>query len=262
MVELVALVFPAFGLVLLAGGVGLVRKGRFYRRQSERVAETAVTDVGSLQPGTVAVEGIARVDEEAGTVTTALTEEEALVSQSTVTAKESRVTRDTQTTSTETIHEEEQMVPFLVEDETGTVPVDPPAEADLRIDENAKTERNRGVPEKSDLADDPDAAGDGTIPVGDTSRYRDRDRRYSQRAIRPGEEVYVLGEATDRADWDGASVEIGGGEHPERFIVSDEGHEAVERGGTIGVYIAYAIGGFLGFIGLLFLLAGTAALLG
>ena len=38
MVEIVQLLFPGVGVLLLLGGIGLVRKGRYYSRQSKRVA--------------------------------------------------------------------------------------------------------------------------------------------------------------------------------------------------------------------------------
>lgn len=265
MVEVVELVFPLLGVVLLGGGVGLIRKGRFYVEQSERIAETGVTDVGSLQRGTAAVQGTARVLEEAGTVTTELTGEEALVSRSRVsTVDETRDHDgdDVEMRSHSVVHEAEQSVPFLVEDDTGTVRVDPPEEADVRLEENVETVRSGDGPTVADLAEDPDAAVTGTVSVGDTRELRDYRRRYEQAAIVPGEAVYVLGEAVDRADWDGESYELTGGENPRRFVVSDLSREEVRSGGKIGAYLAYAFGGVLGFLGALMLFGGLAAVLG
>lgn len=263
MVEVTQLMFPLLGLVLLGGGVALVRQGREYGRQSERVAETPVSDVDSLRRGTVAVEGTARVDEDAGTVTTALTGEAALVSRSKVTAKQDNDTGDDDgTRSHATIHEERRSVPFLVEDATGTVRVDPPEDGTVRLDGNVETEYSRGVPDASDLAADPEAAADGGISVGDSHQWRDYRRRYEQAAVVPGEDVYVLGEAVDRADWDGGDFEITGGDDPDGFVVSDLSREAVRSGGKVGAYLAYAFGGFLGLLGALMLLGGLSAVLG
>lgn len=263
MVDPVALMFPGVGLVMVVAAVGLVQKGRFYSEQSERIAETEVSDVGSLQRGTVAVEGTARVDGEAGTVTTELTGEEALVSRSEVVAKESHV--DAADPGTEeyrqVLHEARQSVPFRVEDDTGSVRVEPPGEADLRLDENRVTERGKGVPDAADLADDPDAAADGQVSVGGGPDWRDYDRRYEQAAIVPGEDVYVLGEAEDRADWDGGEFAIGGGDSPKHFVVSDEGRARAKSGGKIGAYVAYGMGAFVGFVGALLLVFGSLALL-
>lgn len=263
MVELVNLLFPGFGLVMVAVAAGLIQKGRFYSEQSDRIAETEVSDAGSIQRGTVAVEGAARVDEDAGTVTTELTGEEALVSRSEVVARESYVDATDPGTEEwrEVLHEAQQSVPFRVEDDTGNVRVDPPDEADLRLDENRVTERGKGVPDVADLADDPDAASDGQVPVGGGADWRDYDRRYEQGAIVPGEDVYVLGEAVDRADWDGDDFQIAGGDSPKHFVVSDEGRARAKSGGKIGAYIAYAMGGFVGFVGALLLVFGSLALL-
>lgn len=261
MVQVVQLLFPAFGLLLLGIGVQLVRKGRFYSRQAERVAGTQVTDVGSLEPGTVAVEGTAGVDGDEGTVTTALTGEEALLSRSEVVAKEGHA-GDDGTTGRQQLHEEARSVPFLVDDGTGSVRVDPPGEADVRLDGNTRTAMaGEPVPDVADLADDPDAAASGRVSVGDSPRWTDYRREYEQAAIVPGEDVYVLGQAVDRADWDGPDVEIAGGEHPERFVVSDEGREAVQSGGKIGAYLAYLLGGGAGLLGALLLFGGLAVLL-
>lgn len=263
MVDPVNLLFPGFGLVMVVAAVGLVQKGRFYSKQSERIAETEVSDVESLGEGTVAIEGTARIDESAGTVTTELTGEEALVSKSKVFAKEDHV--DTagpdRDEGRQVLHEARRSVPFRVEDDTGSVRVAPPDEADVRLDENKVIERGRGVPDVADLAEDPDAALDGQVSVGDAPRWKDYDRHYEQAAISPGEEVYVLGEAVDRADWDGNEYEIAGGENPRHFIVSDEGRERAQSGGKIGAYLAYGMGGVFGFVGALLLLFGTLALL-
>lgn len=121
---------------------------------------------------------------------------------------------------------------------------------------------SRRVPDAADLADDADAAAGGKVPVGNAERWRDRERRYEQAAIVPGEEVYVLGEAIDYASTDGPEFEIAGGEHPERVIVSDESREDVQSGGKIGAYLSYAMGGVVGVLGALLLFGGLAAMLG
>ena len=263
MVEPIDLLFPGVGLFMLVAAGSLIRKGRFYSEQSTRIAETEVSEVGSLPSGTVAVEGTARVDEEAGTVTTELTGEEALVSRSEVVAEEDHVDAagPDHDEGRHVLHEGGNSVPFRVEDGTGAVRVDPPDEADVRLDENVVTERGGGVPDVADLADDPDAAAGGQVTVGDAAGWRDYDRRYEQGAIVPGEEVYVLGEADDRTGRDGVDVEITGGGSPGQFIVSDEGRASAKIGGRIGAYIAYAMGAIVGIVGTLLLLGGLSVLL-
>lgn len=262
MVDVALLLFPGLGLAMLVLGGALVQKGRFYSRQAERVAETEVTDVASLERGTVAVEGTARVDEEAGTVATSLTGEEALVSHSKVVARPDHADDDAM--GRRTLHEEQQAVPFRVEDATGSVRVDPPGEADVRLDENVATEFGAGDPDVADLADDAEAAASGAVSVGSAIQPRHKNdyrRRYEQAALTPGEDVYVLGEAVDGAGRDGSDVELLGGDRPEQFVVSDEGREAVQSGGQIGAYLAYAFGGVLGVLGALMLFGGLVAVL-
>lgn len=264
MVEFAQLLFPLFGLLLVAGGVSFVRKGLHYSRKSDRIAETPVSDVESLHRGTVAVQGTARVDEDEGTVTTALTGEEALVSTSKVSTKDADrdpVGESDDMRAHSTIHDETRTVPFLVEDGTGTVRVEPPEEPDVRLDRKIETVRNRRMPEVADLAADPAAATAESITVGDTPQLRDYRRRYEQGAIAPGEEVYVLGEAVSRADWDGSEFAITGGDDPAGFVVSDLSPEEVRTGGKIGAYLAYAFGGLMALLGALLLFGGIATLL-
>ncbi|ELZ13707.1 hypothetical protein C479_02641 [Halovivax asiaticus JCM 14624] len=262
MVDPVALMMPAFGLVMVGAAYGLYDKGRFYRMQSERIANTDVSDIGSIEPGTVAVEGTARVEAGEGTVTTELTGEEALASHSKVIAKEDHVDTagpDDENVERQVLHETSHAVPFRVEDDTGSVLVDTPDEADYRLDENTVIERGRNVPDVADLADDPDAATAERISIGDTHQWLDYERRYEQGSVRPGESVYVLGEAVDRADWDGDDVAIAGGEEPELFILSDVGRAQARRGGTIGAYVAYGMACLVGFVGALLLVFGSLA---
>ncbi|MFC3957307.1 hypothetical protein [Halovivax cerinus] len=265
MVDPVALMMPAFGLVMVGVAYGLYDKGRFYRMQSDRIANTDVSDIGSLEPGsTVAIEGTARIEEGDGTVTTELTGEVALVSQSRVVAKDDPVDTagpDDEHVERQVLHEASHAVPFRVEDETGSVLVDTPDEADYRLDDNTVIERGRTVPDVADLADDPDAATAESISIGDTNRWRDYDRRYEQGSIHPGEDVYVLGEAVDRADWDGDDVAIAGGAEPDLFIVSGVGRAQARTGGTIGAYLAYGMAGIVGFVGALLLVFGSLAVI-
>jgi hypothetical protein len=247
------------GLLLVGVGAAIVRKGRFASRQSDRIAETPVSEVAALRPGTAAVEGVARADETEGTVTASLSGEPALVTTARVTAHDDVDDRGPDAeVERRVLHEDRRSVPFLVDDGTGTARVDPPREADVRLEES--TVSRTSTPTAADLADRPDAAADGTVDVAGARRHGDR-LRYEQGVLAPGEEVFVYGEAVERADRDGDDVEVVGGETPEQFVVSDYSREEVQSGGKIGAYVAYAFGGFAAFVGALLLLGGLSALL-
>lgn len=258
MVEAAELTVLAAGLVLLAVGTVTVRKRQIFAVRSGRIAETDVSDVASLQPGPVAVTGTARIDEKEGTATASLSGEAALVSRAKVVAHGHEFDDGAQ--GRRVVHEVDRSVPFLVQDGTGTVRVDPPEAADLRLDVNTVA-RATGLPPAADLADREVAAANGTVDVPGDATFDDERLTYEQGVVAPGEEVYVYGAADDGADWDGAIFEIAGGENPGHFVVSDRRREDVQAGGEVGPSLACGVGGFVAVLGTLLLVVGVSAML-
>lgn len=126
----------------------------------------------------------------------------------------------------ETLTEGAGGVPFLVDDGTGTVPVDP-AGADLRLEAHT-TRVDAGDEPPERIAEyvqqtDPVDPNDQTWDLGVLELHVGNDQRFLERRLDPGEDVYVYGSVARPAEapaWgsDRVDAEIGGG-NP--FVVSD-----------------------------------------
>lgn len=122
-----------------------------------------------------------------------------------------------------------EYAPFVVDDGTGSIRVEPPADATTRISDRNRariTVTNMGI---SGRRSEPERvveflASRGDVDPPDSGLVLRPQRRYTEEAIPPGEDVYVFGNAAVRDDPGGSNPErlvISGGEASGEFIVSD-----------------------------------------
>lgn len=226
-------VLTAFGLVFVGLGLRSLRRGRRLRRRA-RLETDEVTDVADLSPGPAVVSGTANpVDDRR--VEAPITGRPALAAEAE--ARGPPHYQDVGGSVYRTLAREGAAVPFVVDDGTGRVRVEPSdeGEVDLGLDEVASAllgefrggyavfwapdglphaEGLRAFHERSgDLTDDPFDRY-GPFVVGTAARY-------GEGVLRPGEEVWVHGTAAGRdADWGEAGFAITGGDDA-RFVLSD-----------------------------------------
>lgn len=193
-------VFVIVGLAVLLGPyvlyVGVVKL-----RQAHRIFANDPVGAGEVgrEEGIAEVEGTAGVLD--GTLSGKYSGRPAVAQSWRRERKESETTSDGETeTSYETVSQGSDAAPFLVEDETGAVAVDPSG-ADLSI-------------ETSEV----DPHGGGLVSFGrDDPTYREYEGR-----IEPGDDVHVYGQV--RTDGDGPGDDrhyVGDGSEVEQFVVSD-----------------------------------------
>lgn len=200
--EPVGWVILAVVLVAVPVGPWIVRLGVRQLRTGYRILATDPVGAGEVgyQEGIVEVEGVARPLEEPFT---AKYSDEPALAQSWRRERKRERTDDDGNTNTEwrTVSRGTDSVPFLVEDETGSVAVDPSG-AQLSITES---EVRQG----------------GRVWFGG----RDRRHREYEGRIAPGDGVHVYGQkrrATDPADLPGEeAVYVGDGDEVSEFVVSD-----------------------------------------
>ncbi len=205
-----------FGLLSVLTGVLLVAKGRRMRKQNEGAATEKPTPVRDVRPGTVTVTGTAEPTDEGGAVAAPISGEAALATAVEVQKKSGKTYR--------TIHETEDAVPFLVNDGTGVVRVDPATEG------------------RFDLAVDPVVVGPGEEPPAPVRRFLESEpavgaaedsellgiavgerRRYLEGMVRAGDEVVVVGEARRAGSARGDHEHVvDGGSDPGSFVLSDK----------------------------------------
>lgn len=249
--------FAVVGLALVVGGIAIAYYGRRFQGEASRMEETETTPAGNVEPGEVEVKGTARPIEGAGTVEGHLSETEALVSTVYIEERGNKPVQDWEQTEGRsklyrTVYKDTAAVPFLVDDGTGEVLVDPATEGNIALEEDQQVVgRNEEAPtsvrrfvERTE-AIDPDQVLDGG-----------RRRRFSEGLLEPGEEVYVLGEAVDPPDrW--GEYEVSGGSNPDEFILSDRSEEELTAGSKLGAWMTYALGGVVVGTGVLFVLTAV-----
>lgn len=262
MVDVVAigtgLLFTAIGLGLVIVGALVVRYGRREQRRSNRLSETETTEIDFLEPGTVEIKGTARPVEDGATVEGPLSGDEALVT--TVEVDKRVSTRHG--SSWQTIHDDETVRPFRVDDGTGEVRVDPPRDANVALDvtrtvvegDEEPPEGIRRFVQREEAVDAADEGG--LISSGEK-------RRYGEGLIEPGEDVYVFGHAVEESGdaWGEHRYVITDDDALDEFLLSDRSEEELTSGKKIGAVILYAVGGFLLLLGLPFTLIALVFLL-
>lgn len=202
--------FALFGAILLVGGGALMKRAFDRRRQRHLMEETATSQIESLSVGPAEVVGTARPADRA--LPAPFTDAECLVAVWKI--EEYRVYTDSKgKTRTEwtTIGSGVECVPFYVDDGTGELLVRPDDDVVFDVDERETVEVSAGrrPPDAVEafLADGDrttlmEAFGDlrGMATVASGGWTWGRRRRYHQRLIEPGEEVYVFGTVQPREE--------------------------------------------------------------
>jgi len=206
----------ADALLLLAAGGWLVRQGFKRRKQRTLMQDTPTEDVESLSVGPSELKGTAEVADES--LPAPFTDEDCVVA--TWTVEEYDTSGDD--SNWETVDEGTDFVPFLLDDGTGAVRVEPHEETVFEFEDDDETTV------RVDAGDDPPSpvaaflerdggtgpamsdGGDAVISIGDGPS--DGDRKYTQNLIRPGETTYVFGTVQPRTE----SV---GTENPDQVVV-------------------------------------------
>jgi len=243
-------IFAVVSLVFVLFGGGMVYKAYGLYKRRKAIGETETTEVQSLEPGVTEVKGTAIVPDGGQILDVPFSETEGVVVQVKV---QEYHTSSEGGGSWKTIHENTDTAPFLVDDGTGTVRVDPEG-ADLPMDTEKTTvgsgekppERIRRYLENEPDVDEAWKASLGPLDFGNR-------RRYTEAVVEPEEDVYVLGEAAevDDEEWGQRSFKIDGGDP---FIVSDQSETAVKQGSTLSAIILFVIGVIFGGMGLFALL--------
>lgn len=233
----------------------IAKKGRDERRRGNLILETETTDVRSLRAGKVEVKGEARREADA-TKRTRISQDEALVTKTTVEEYESDSDSGG---SWRTIYEEEECVSFIVDDGTGEVRVDP-THPDARLDLDMETVEVGTNDEPSDevrrFIEREDEVGEASRGSIGPLSYGDR-RRYSEGAVEPGDEVYVLGNAREEdSGWDRRGPVIDEPIDSGDFIISDKSEEQLAREGQVKGVLLMFFGGFFAFLGGVFTIIG------
>lgn len=195
--------------------LGILRdRARELRRAVER---TPVSGIGTLSPGRVAVEGEVRPHRE--TLPEPIGDGECVV------VRYQRLRRNSSGTGPggETVENRVEVVPFLVDDGTGEILVNPPGSTDgeegTLLVSAGNTDRYYGDEDATetyriDAADDEDVEqlAQARQELGESPEWV-----HVQSAIRPGDHVYVLGQAAETADGRPEHVVLPG----DRFLLSD-----------------------------------------
>lgn len=228
-----------FGLAMVGVGLKLGKQGYDQRRRADRIAEIDTTDVRDLQPGLVEVHGTVRPVDDGGTHRAPISDADAVASEVEVTRKAGRNWRR--------IHENRRSDPFVVDDGTGEVRVEPTADAWLglaerEIEVEPREEAPRDVErfaEESGLVEE-----EGRSMVDSGTRLNAR-YRFREGVLEPGEETYVLGTAVEEAEeWGdrrfvltGEDAELVVSDKPEGALVEDERKQGLLRLG-FGAFVA------------------------
>jgi hypothetical protein len=212
-------VFLVVGLFILGRGVGEFRKV-YHILTNDPVS---VRDLPS-RTGPVEVEGRARPADDHEPVRSLFTDTECLLYE-----YETQEYRSSGKHSRwKTIDEGMRGVPFLVEDDTGAVRVEP-AGADLRFaDHTIRVDAGDRPPDRVAryvaATDDVDPQ-DGSVDLGVAELDYGNDQKFIERRLDPGEDVYVYGAARRGSDteWGSRLVDavIEDGEAVPAFVVSD-----------------------------------------
>lgn len=242
-----------FSLTMVLVGVYLVRKGREAQRPVEGIAETETTRIRDVRPGRVAVTGTARPPADTDPLQALFDDGRVLAADLEV--KAYRTDHEGMGVWT-TIHEETRSVPFIVDDGTAEVRIDPPAAFRLNV-EQSRTEVDAGEDPPGSIARFLQEGAVDQATIVDLGLVSvDEHRRYLEGGIEPGEAVYVHGRASEpEAEWDSPDLVVDTSPDTGEFIVSDKSEtELVDEGKWRGKPL-YLVGGIIAIIGLVLLVA-------
>lgn len=233
---IVVAIFFAVGLYLIYNG--------FQKWQRKRLMQDTPTEkVRSAAVGRTELSGTAKPIEGIGTLKQPFTDGECLVATYTVEEWEEDHDDDGPDGHWNTIKSGTIYNPFELDDGTGSIRVEPEADATYEISEQFRTRFRVGAgrtPPDEVVAffqrefDDDEDEGflGGLLGGGPGARGSDR-RRYTQEVIPPGESLYLLGGAEPRAGASGSNADqlvLGRDSGSDEFIISDQTEEELVSG--------------------------------
>ncbi|ERH10410.1 MAG: hypothetical protein J07HX64_02184 [halophilic archaeon J07HX64] len=207
-----------FWLVQILVSSGVAYYGWRRRAAGSRMSETEISQMSDLQSGRVAITGTVRPVSDDATVRSPIGQTDAVAFR---TAVEEYVGDSDGGGHWNRIYNRAEVRPFLVDDETGTVRIDPPSDTEQRLDWHR---RNVGVGSEAPAAIQ--SFVEREQEVEETNEYElgpltlgDR-RRYTEGVVEPGERAYVLGSARETSGWGDVSYVI---DEPagEDFVIAD-----------------------------------------
>jgi hypothetical protein len=236
------------GLVFVFFGLYTMNKGRKERAQSERIADTETTPVREREPGPGQEKRTAHPAEDATPLDPPITDGEAVA---TYVETEEWESSGQGGGNWQTKHESKAAVPMVVDDGTGEVRVELPADGELNVEETEWTvgsgdeppeEIRRYLEDEGDL-EEPSRYDVGPVSIGER-------RRYSEGLIEPSEEVYVLGAARERgSEWGERDYAIEEPTDAGDFILSDKSEGELVREGKRGGLVSLGFGAVLVVVG-------------
>jgi len=237
------LVWSGFSMIFVLVGLFIANKGRKLRGRGKMIEETETTKIRQLKPGKAEVKGTARATEGSSTLESPIHHKEALATR--VMVEEYRSNSDGGG-SWESIYDETESVPFVVDDGTGEVRVEPPLSSGTNLNPELERERVGGGEEPSEKVkrfiereEGVGSASKGSIGPLDFGERR----RYSEGVIEPGENVYVLGRARkDEAGWGERGYVIDETTASGEFVLSDKSEEQLVKEGKWGGILLLVFG--------------------
>lgn len=250
------IVWTGFSLIFVVVGLVTANKGRNMRGRGNVIEETETTEARNLRPGKAEVKGTARRTEGGSTTESPISRKEALATKVKVEEYQSNSNGGG---SWNTVYERNDSVPFVVEDGTGEVRVDP-TNSETHLNLELWRERVGGGEEPPDSVrrflereEEVDAAGNYSLGSLDFGQRR----RYSEGAVEPGDDVYVLGRASEEdAGWGEREHVIDEPTESGEFVVSDKSEERLVKEGKWQGLLLLVFGGIFALMGGLFSLVG------
>lgn len=265
------IVFLVAGVLCSALGAWLLYTGRTRKRQRDLMESTATSRISTLTEGPAEITGTAKPTEEHGTAPAPFTGEDCLVAEWEVEEWDEDDDGGRWWSKGQGV----DGVPFLLEDDSGEVLVRPQG-ATTEIDRSDRQTLEVGStdpqPEtiqqfiaRADTPGQPDRPLIAALDWG----TQEGDRRYTQRLVRPGEQVYVYGTVQQKPEdehvWGGnvrnmliqKLPEDATGEEP-LFLISDKSEEELVADRSLATVriVAGAVAGLLGVAALVFGIVG------
>lgn len=236
-------------IVFVAVGIVIANKGRAERAESTRMEETETTEIRNLSPGVVEVKGSAHGTDDATPQASPFTGTDALAVHIEVQEWHSGGEGGG---NWKTIFEEETAEPIYADDGTGEVLVALPDDGGLNLEqEEWKIQPGDDVPEaireyveQEPELSLPDGHDIGPLSTGERRRYREG-------VLTPGEDVYVLGTASETgAGWDTREYVIDEETSDGDFVLSDKSEAQLVQEGKRGGLVFLAFGALLIVVGI------------
>lgn len=243
------LIISVGSIAFVVMGLITMNKGRKERAESTRMEETETTESRDLEPGTVEVKGSVHGTEDATVRESPIAGTDALAVR--IEVKEWD-TGGQGAGNWKTIFEDETAEPLFIDDGTGEVLVDLPADGGLNLEQSEwKVEAGDDPPaeirtyvETEPGLDLPDGHDIGPVSTGER-------RRYLEGTLEPGEDAYTLGTAREtEAGWDSREYVIDEPTRDGDFVLSDKSEAQLIEEGRKGGLVFLAFGGLLTVVGL------------